>query len=522
MKIEKVVVITLDMSAKYKKEKTKIIFDNLGDIELQFVKGVLYKDTTDFKPYPGWKIKSDNDWYSRHILEGEMGCAAAHYNTWAINTGFSGNILFFEQDFHIDINPSDYIDSVEFDFDILYLGCNPINNNGLLNSSTAIAGYTYNSHAYILSPAGLTKLISNFDEDNVIPVDEYMSALITPHPRTDIRAIYKPSTLAYYSLIQYISQRNNKSVIESTKEITNMKEDIKKMAYVVWIGSDIQREAKRIEMNDQLNKNNFDFSIYDTLPYYTNKMFIEDYTNDVEDFSDCLFILIAQKTYLSFSSKNITKEGLLKVITNPIEQLYSGNNEVPQTKFLSNAIQTKNWELVVRDLGDEVYTVNAIKPDWCSELIELADKENRWTENRHDFYPTQDILLSDLDSSIFKAYDNMLREYIMPMANHIWQTEGKAWQPANMTHETFLIRYDLDKQSYLDLHHDHADYTALLTLNTDFEGGGTYFNRQKKLVKADNPGIMTIHPATLTHKHGGVPIENGNRYIMVSFIKRRE
>ena len=82
-----------------------------------------------------------------------------------------------------------------------------------------------------------------------------------------------------------------------------------------------------------------------------------------------------------------------------------------------------------------------------------------------------------------------------------------------------MIKYDEDVQGHLALHHDAGLISCVLTLNKDFEGGGTWFWRQQKVHKG-NIGEISIHPAKITHRHGGRPISKGERYIIVSFCSK--
>ena len=72
-------------------------------------------------------------------------------------------------------------------------------------------------------------------------------------------------------------------------------------------------------------------------------------------------------------------------------------------------------------------------------------------------------------------------------------------------------------QNNLGVHHDMSDYTYVLGLNEGYEGGGTWFPRQKVLL--DRPiGWITVHP-TITHRHGARSVTNGVRYVLISFCR---
>jgi hypothetical protein len=61
-----------------------------------------------------------------------------------------------------------------------------------------------------------------------------------------------------------------------------------------------------------------------------------------------------------------------------------------------------------------------------------------------------------------------------------------------------------------------SQITTVVTLNEDFTGGGTFFSRQKKKLQGKK-GEISIHPGQITHRHGGLPVLSGQRYIIVSF-----
>ena len=106
----------------------------------------------------------------------------------------------------------------------------------------------------------------------------------------------------------------------------------------------------------------------------------------------------------------------------------------------------------------------------------------------------------------------------MPMCIHIWKLEGEGWD--NLYAENFLAKYIPEAQGHLSFHHDMSDITALVNLsdpNTEYDGGGTYFDRAKALHRGDQ-GYVSVHPGRVSHRHGARPITSGSRYILVSFM----
>jgi hypothetical protein len=202
------------------------------------------------------------------------------------------------------------------------------------------------------------------------------------------------------------------------------------------------------------------------------------------------------------------------------EKVESSKLEVNNS--INPSILSKEWELMVDSVIEngislELYSWPLITEEFCTNLIQVAEDSKKWTSGRHEFYPTHDMLLDEIGYD--KVYNEILDDYAHPTARWIWGLEGTLWE--NMKVETFIVKYDNESegaQNYLSLHHDSADYTFVLGLNKNYEGGGTWFPRQKYLI--DRPiGTITVHP-TVTHKHGARPVTSGIRYVLISFCNK--
>ena len=179
---------------------------------------------------------------------------------------------------------------------------------------------------------------------------------------------------------------------------------------------------------------------------------------------------------------------------------------------LTNSARLKEWDLVIDEVCGDVYSWPLLTKEFCNHLIIQAETRGQWTERRHEFYPTYDMTLDAIDMQ--EDYCEILKEYVYPAAIHKWKLEGETWN--NLKFENFIIKYLPENQSHLSLHHDYSKITSIVSLNQEFNGGGTYFERQKFLLK--NPtGYVSIHPGSITHRHGARPITDGVRYMLVTF-----
>jgi len=196
---------------------------------------------------------------------------------------------------------------------------------------------------------------------------------------------------------------------------------------------------------------------------------------------------------------------------------YVNNPEDWKKKYLHPNVLTKEWDLIMDDYGEEIYHWNMFNPVFCDEITDEAEKQDKWTTDRHQYYPTHDVPLKDLGLS--GIYDSLLKEYGFPIVNRLWKLDGKAWDE-NMTHESFIIKYipSANIQTHLNIHHDKADYTIQISLSSDYEGGGTWFPRQSKLLKP-RIGNAILFP-NVTHPHGARPTTSGERYVLISFCNR--
>ena len=198
---------------------------------------------------------------------------------------------------------------------------------------------------------------------------------------------------------------------------------------------------------------------------------------------------------------------------------YDNNEEAWEKKYLTPSAISHEWDLIVDELGHQghtsVFKWSLFSEAFCKEIIDLSETEGTWTQKRHEFYPTTDMLLDNI--GLNSVYEKVLQKHCYPAATYLYGLEGKNWE--SLKGENFIIKYKSDGQPHLSLHHDYSRVTFLTNLTQhgkDYEGGGTYFARQKLLFKGDL-GDVTLHPGNITHKHGARPTTKGTRYVIVSF-----
>ena len=258
----------------------------------------------------------------------------------------------------------------------------------------------------------------------------------------------------------------------------------------------------------------FFIATYSPHPNRNDLGFIE---SDVNAYTlrDDLHICQQTSNFKTSTTENIHKMNKLH------PELYSfyENLEAWIDRFVTYSAKTKEWDLISDEPFDNVFLFPLFTSEFCTMVREEAEYVNNWTLDRHANYPTTDMLLDTL--GLHDVYMEVLRRYVMPFSIYMWGLEGKGWD--KLKSENFLAKYTPNAQGHLSIHHDSSDITCLVQLSdiSEYEGGGTWFWRQKQLVKSPI-GYCTIHPGNITHKHGARAVSNGVRYIIVSFMNNLE
>lgn len=389
-----------------------------------------------------WRMdntQTDNEWWTRDMTMGEVGCACSHLSIWthARDMGYK-QILILEEDFCVKEGFHNFKwSSLPRDFNIFFLGRNAFGGDDaeIVNDDIVKPYWHYNAHAYMLDKEAIDTLCDSRFERNLIPVDEYLGLFWADElPRNDI------FELPHTKLNVYATPQGKEDLVGQT----------------------------------------------------------------------------------SVTGLNSTTEGNGGVAGKLHPELYDfwENREGWVARFISPGIVHKEWDLMVDEPLYGVLEMPLFTEEFCEMIREEAEHAEAWTTDRHEFYPTTDMLLQAID--MHDIYMEVLREYVMPMAQHVWELSGPGWD--NLTAENFLARYIPEAQGHLSLHHDNSDITALVNLSkpgVEFEGGGTYFDRIGK-VSQGKQGYVSVHPGRITHRHGARPVTKGSRYILVSFMSNPE
>lgn len=175
----------------------------------------------------------------------------------------------------------------------------------------------------------------------------------------------------------------------------------------------------------------------------------------------------------------------------------------------------KDVEYIDKDM---ILIKNLLSAEFCSDLIEECNRVGGWEPLPTDKFPAQEIRLRYMENQKFyKAFEKAYYSKIEPV------TEGY-WAALKMygIRDLFAMRYSLDTQTRLNLHHDMSMVSGSMKLNKDFEGAYLNFPRQGITNLDHDIGSMVLWPASVSHPHECTELKSGVKYSLTLWSSREE
>lgn len=156
-------------------------------------------------------------------------------------------------------------------------------------------------------------------------------------------------------------------------------------------------------------------------------------------------------------------------------------------------------------IAPDMLVVDFMTQEQCERLIDAADKHGGWGSLSYDKFPAQEIRMREL--GLWDDLEHAWSTHIVPTVEHYWQ-------PLQMygLRDGFVMRYAMDTQTNLNLHHDASLVTGSVKLNDDYEGAELVYPRQGISNKDIPVGKMILFPGQVTHGHECLPLRKGVKY----------
>lgn len=230
MKIDQAYIISIDLRPEYIAEliaraySMGLPFGTPVKVFEGFIGKTLKDNPSDeYRLYEKWYIPQEEldwNWWNRPVMYGEAGGMISHTKIWedAYEKDLD-RIIIFEDDFTVfEKYEWNHFKELEgYDWDICLMAHNNIEVDDLINvyeseigrENFVKPGIFYNTHNYILNKSGIKKLVENhlpILKKNIIVSDEFLSAVIASHPRSDIRALFTSNINAVATRKNYTGQ----------------------------------------------------------------------------------------------------------------------------------------------------------------------------------------------------------------------------------------------------------------------------------------------------------------------------
>jgi hypothetical protein len=167
-----------------------------------------------------------------------------------------------------------------------------------------------------------------------------------------------------------------------------------------------------------------------------------------------------------------------------------------------------------------------LTPAQGGKLISLAEQwasaNGGWMTSRHRAYKTTDIDIAVCGGELLQMCDDLLEKCVLPRMAGMFRFAKSELAVEDL----FLAKYSASKgeQRALGEHRDGSELSFVITLNDpskDFSGGGTRFvtapGKEDIVVAPSLPGTAVFFSGQ--HRHSGVEVTEGTRYIIAGFCR---
>ena len=174
-------------------------------------------------------------------------------------------------------------------------------------------------------------------------------------------------------------------------------------------------------------------------------------------------------------------------------------------------------DAIIKEPVPDVYTLPLFSKKFCEVLLD----EVKHMEQTIDFNPNpQEDVLRQIPEIVFNEHCPELFDSLMTVVENVVNPIFlNIWNRHVTTGNIQIANYNLKDKKQGAWHHDaSADISMVVPLNTgDYEGGGTEFFKRGTIYPLPIGNAMLF--PSFTHMHRGLPVQSGDRYLLVFWLK---
>lgn len=164
---------------------------------------------------------------------------------------------------------------------------------------------------------------------------------------------------------------------------------------------------------------------------------------------------------------------------------------------------------------EDVLTVGAAYK--LMKRVEDYAKDHGWSKQRHVDYnirPTKDLSVQTvLNSTEMVLLKSQIAEKLFPVFKKQYGIRPSLLRIEDL----FVTKYDsTSSESGLTSHSDKNPWSFVISLNEEFEGGGTFFSRSQRVWKVPTGAAIIFHGF---QPHGAYRVTSGSRFILAGFCE---
>jgi|TARA_R110000796_G_scaffold131692_1_gene247195 hypothetical protein len=171
----------------------------------------------------------------------------------------------------------------------------------------------------------------------------------------------------------------------------------------------------------------------------------------------------------------------------------------------------------ITKIHPDIYKVPLFRRKYCKMLVdEIKTMQFQTNDDEDELRQIPEIVLKDQVPELYSNLWFVVQTILSPIIYSIWQRN------CSDIGSVQIANYNLkDKQQGAWHHDESADISVVIPLNTgNYEGGGTEFHNYGEVAPLPT-GHALIFPS-FTQMHRGLPVEMGDRYLLVFWLYNRK